>query len=195
MDERFTLLIEKMELLNKHADKVQKEIDNKFDSVQQTQQEIDEKVGEVNASVKSITDDFVSGAETLRKELSESSNETIKEVDTFLTKTEALLNEANSKNKSSIESLVLSVSEKSKEIFAIYDELEMMRSAQTEFKLFLEDSKKQFTTALKILNKEYREEIEKHDFSQINEDVDALFERMEKLEKHSHKHAFGGTKI
>jgi hypothetical protein len=195
MDERFTLLIEKMELLTERADQVQKEIENKFVSVSQTQQEIDGKVAEINLDIKSITEDFVSGAESLKKQLAEDSEGKIKEVSSFLSNAESLLNETNTKYQKNVEALVLTVIEKSKEIFEIYDELEAMRSAQTEFKLFLESSKSEFSVALNKLNKEYREKVEAHDFSRINEDVDDLFERIEKLEKHAHKHAFGGTKI
>jgi len=195
MDERFTLLIEKMELLTERADRVQKEIENKFASVSQTQQEIDGKVEEINLDIKTITEEFVTSAELLKNQLAEVSAGKIEEMSSFLTNAESLLNETNAKYQKNVEALVLTVSEKSKEIFEIYDELEAMRSAQTEFKLFLESSKGEFSLALNKLNKEYREKMEAHDFSQISEDVDDIFDRIEKLEKHAHKHAFGGTKI
>jgi len=195
MDERFTLLIEKMELLTEQADRVQKEIENKFASVSQTQQEIDGKVAEINLDIKSITEDFVSGAESLKKQLSEDSEGKIEEMSSFLSNAESLLNETNARYEKNVEALVLTVSEKSKEIFEIYDELEAMRSAQDKFKHFLEDSKKEFSVALNKLNKEYREVMGKYDFTKINDDVGDLFDRIEKLEKYAHKHSFGGTKV
>jgi hypothetical protein len=195
MDERFTLLIEKMELLTERADQVQKEIENKFTSVSQTQQEIDGKVEEINLDIKSITEEFVSGADLLKKQLAEVSTGKIEEMSSFLTNAESLLNETNTKYQKNVEALVLSVSEKSKEIFEIYDELEAMRSAHTEFKLFLESSKSEFSVALNKLNKEYRKKMKEHDITQINESVDDLVERVKKMEKHAHRHSFSGTKI
>ena len=195
MDERFTLLIEKMELLTERADEVQKEIENKFVSVSQTQQEIDGKMGEINLEIKTITKDFVSNAESLTKQLVENSDNKIGEMDSFLTKAESLLKETNAKYQKNVEALVLSVSDKSKEIFEIYDELESMRSAQTAFQLFLEDSKKQFTVDLNTLNSEYREVMKKNNFNELVSQMNDLYDRIGKLEKHAHKHSFGGTKI
>jgi hypothetical protein len=195
MDERFTLLIEKMELLTERADQVQKEIENKFASVSQTQQEIDGKVEEINLDIKSITDEFISGTDSLKKQLAEDSHGKIEEVSSFLSNAESLLNETNAKYQKNVEALVLNVSEKSKEIFEIYDELEAMRSAQTEFNSFLEESKKQFTVALNTLNSEYREVMKKNNFKELVSQMNDFYDRIGKLEKHAHKHAFGGTKI
>ncbi len=195
MDERFTLLIEKMELLSEEAGRVQKEIENKFASVNQTQQEIDGKVEEINSDIKSITDQFSESAEELTKQLAENSETKIGEMNRFLEKAESLLNDTNSKYQKNVETLVLTVADKSEEIFEIYDELESMRTAQTEFQLFLEDSKKQFTVALNTLNSEYREFMKKNNFKELVSQMNDFYDRIGKLEKHAHKHAFGGTKI
>ena len=91
--------------------------------------------------------------------------------------------------------LIKSIEDKSKEILKIYDELNNIKKTQNDaVKTFgkLADEQKELMDEFKEQTKKL---VKESDMGNLIDIVSSFDTRVQKLENHAHKHAFGGTKI
>ena len=94
-----------------------------------------------------------------------------------------------------VKNLITSIDEKSKEILKIYDELDNIKKIQQDaVKTFGEiaGNQKELTSDFK---KKSTELLSNSDIGNLMHIVESFQSRVTKLEKHAHKHTFGGNKI
>ena len=153
------------------------------------------KLEALNDTIASATNDFGEKGETLREELSEQISNEISKSDTALLSAENAVKNIQSSYEEKVGTLIKDVTDKSSEIFFIYDELEKIKDTKDEYVEFLDSAKKQYESTLKKSVNKFDEVMKSADYPVLVDTIKKLTSRLERLESHAHKHAFSGTKI
>ncbi len=195
MDERFTLLIEQMSELKEHADSVQKDITSTFAIVKTAQDEISQKLANLNTQIAEVINQFKSDGESLRDELSESVAAEIAESRKAISAAEESVKAIDNQYQTRVNSLISDISDKSKEILTIYHELDSIKIKKGEYSDFLKSAETEYRQSLESLKAEFKKAMQNSEFPKIVNQLEKLTPRIDRLEAHAHKHTFGGTKI
>ena len=195
MDERFTLLIEQMNDLKENAATVQKDMMTVFEQVKEAQVEISQKLDSIDKQISQRLDQFRSDGEALAKELSEKIDSKIAESNTAISDLDKTKTEAENAYQSKVDSLIGEISSKSSEIMSIYNELDKIKTKKAEYSEFLTKAEIEYKQSLESLKAEFEKATKNSEFPRIMELVEKLKPKVEHLEKHAHKHNFGGVKI
>jgi len=195
MDERFTLLIEQMESLQENAQAVQKDIKDTFTTVKSVQGEINTKLDSLNAQISDVIDQFKQDSESLQKILSDDVEVNVAAAKNAVSSAEDAVDKINKEYQSRVDTLVNEISGKSTEILTIYNELESIKIKKDEYSEFLKQAETEYHESLESLKAEFKKAMENSEFPKIVAQLEKLTPRIDRLEKHAHKHTFGGTKI
>jgi len=167
-EEKFKATLEKLEV-------------NKFDAL--------------NDKISSVTTDFDEKGDTLRKELSEQVSNEVSKSDAAILSAQNAVQSIKTNYEEKVGTLIKEVTDKSSEIFFIYDELEKIKTTRDEYAEFLVLAKNQYESAFKTFKNEFDEVMKSADYPVLVDKIEKLTSRLERLESHAHKHSFGGTKI
>jgi chromosome segregation ATPase len=153
------------------------------------------KLDSLNDKISSATADFSEKGETLRNELSEQVSNEISKSDEAIISAESAVKGIQSNYEEKVGSLIKEVTDKTSEIFFIYDELDKIKAAKDEYTDFLVSTENQFKSTLKTFKNEFDEVMKSADYPVLVDKIKKLTARLELLESHAHKHSFSGTKI
>ena len=153
------------------------------------------KLETLNDTIAAATNDFGEKGETLRKELSEQISNEVSKSDVAISSAEEAVKSIQANYEEKVGTLIKEVTDKSSEIFFIYDELEKIKKTKDEYADFLASSEKQYETTLMTFKKKFDEVMKSGDYPVLVDKIEKLTSRLERLESHAHKHAFSGTKI
>ncbi len=195
MDERFKKVINKMDDQTKKAVDLQKQISSLLADVKKTQKDIDGKVDKVNFELEKTLSNFEKEAADVFDGIKSEFEKQKAGADDVVSDSVGKLDTLQKKYESQVKDLIGSIDEKSSEILKIYDELENIKKIQHEaVKTFGEISDNQ-----KELIADFKEKtiklISESNIGNVIKVVESFQSRIAKLEKHAHKHTFGGNKI
>ena len=142
-----------------------------------------------------LTSEFEEKTKNLLGEFSKQIQNEISKSTTAVSSVKTTVKDLQTKYELKIETLIKEVSEKSSEIFFIYDELENIKTTKSEYANSLESAEKQLGSTLKTFKNDFEEVMQNADFPTIVDKISKLTSRLDRLEKHAHKHSFAGTKI
>jgi len=153
------------------------------------------KLDDFNDKITSVTTGFVEKGDTLRKELSEQVSNEITKSDAAIISAEEAVTAIQSKYEENVATLIKEVTDKSSEIFFIYDELEKIKTTKDAYVESLASTEKRFESALITFKTRFEAVMDSADYPALVNKIKKLTSRLERLEGHAHKHSFGGTKI
>lgn len=195
MDDRFDKVIKKMDEQTEKAVDLQNQISTLFDDVKKTQADIEGKVSDITIKLEEIFTNFEkeSGAvfADIKSEFEKQKTGADELALDALGKLKSLQDEYDGK----VKNLITSIEGKSEEILKIYDELDKIKKIQQEAATTfgeLADTQKDLTSDFKEKSTEL---LKNSDIGNLMHIVESFESRVAKLEKHAHKHTFGGNKI
>ena len=195
MDERFDKVINKMDEQTEKAVEVQEKVSALFGDVEKTQKDIDGKVDKITEGLEKTFTNFEKESKTIfddiKSEFDKQKTGADKAVSDALGKLKSLQDDYEGR----VKNLITSIDEKSKEILKIYDELENIKKVQQEAATAfgeLADTQKELISNFKEKSTEL---LSNSDIGNLMHIVETFQSRVTKLEKHAHKHTFGGNKI
>ena len=182
------------ELSEKGVD-LQKQVSTLFDNVKKTQKDIDGKVDKVNLELEKILSNFEKEAGAVFDGIKSEFDKLKTGADESVSDALGKLRSLQDKYEEKVKNLLQSIDEKSKDILKIYDELDNIKKIQQDaVKTFGEiaDNQKELTSDFKEKSTEL---LSNSDIGNLMQIVESFQSRVTKLEKHAHKHTFGGNKI
>ena len=195
MDERFDKVINKMDEQTEKAVEVQEKVSALFGDVKKTQKDIDDKVDDITQELEKTLTNFEKESKTvfddIKSEFDKQQTGADEAVSDALGKLKSLQDDYEGK----VKNLITSIDEKSKEILKIYDELENIKKVQQEAATSfgeIADTQKELISDFKEKSTEL---LSNSDIGNLMHIVETFQSRVTKLEKHAHKHTFGGNKI
>lgn len=195
MDDRFDKVIKKIDEQTEKAVDLQNQISTLFDDVKKTQADIEGKVSDITIKLEEIFTNFEkeSGAvfADIKSEFEKQKTGADELALDALGKLKSLQDEYDGK----VKNLITSIEGKSEEILKIYDELDKIKKIQQEAATTfgeLADTQKDLTSDFKEKSTEL---LKNSDIGNLMHIVESFESRVAKLEKHAHKHTFGGNKI
>ncbi|MBC8213224.1 MAG: hypothetical protein H8E71_01075 [Candidatus Marinimicrobia bacterium] len=195
MDERFDKVINKMDEQTEKAVEVQEKVSALFGDVKKTQKDIDGKVDDITQELEKTLTNFEKESKTvfddIKSEFDKQQTGADEAVSDALGKLKSLQDDYEGK----VKNLITSIDEKSKEILKIYDELENIKKVQQEAATSfgeIADTQKELISDFKEKSTEL---LSNSDIGNLMHIVETFQSRVTKLEKHAHKHTFGGNKI
>lgn len=195
MDERFDKVINKMDEQTEKAVEVQEKVSALFGDVKKTQKDIDGKVDDITQELEKTLTNFEKESKTvfddIKSEFDKQQTGADEAVSDALGKLKSLQDDYEGK----VKNLITSIDEKSKEILQIYDELENIKKVQQEAATSfgeIADTQKELISDFKEKSTEL---LSNSDIGNLMHIVETFQSRVTKLEKHAHKHTFGGNKI
>lgn len=195
MDKRFDKVINKMDEQTEKAVEVQEKVSALFGDVKKTQKDIDGKVDDITQELEKTLTNFEKESKTvfddIKSEFDKQQTGADEAVSDALGKLKSLQDDYEGK----VKNLITSIDEKSKEILKIYDELENIKKVQQEAATSfgeIADTQKELISDFKEKSTEL---LSNSDIGNLMHIVETFQSRVTKLEKHAHKHTFGGNKI
>ena len=195
MDKRFENAIIKMESLSGKAKELQENVTAQFAKVQKDQDIIDTKLIKVNKEIEKALDSFQKETEMKIKYHNDSIEKLKSDSDKSFESISEVTQKVQDDYSERINKLIKSINNKSKEILKIYDELDNIKRIQKDaIKTFgkLADEHKEL---MEGFNEKTKKIVKESDMGNLIEIISKFDTRVQKLEKHAHKHTFGGTKI
>ena len=195
MDKRFKKVINNMDELSEKGVDLQKQVSTLFDNVKKTQKDIDGKVDKVNLELEKILSNFEKEAGAVFDGIKSEFDKLKTGADESVSDALGKLRSLQDKYEEKVKNLLQSIDEKSKDILKIYDELDNIKKIQQDaVKTFGEiaDNQKELTSDFKEKSTEL---LSNSDIGNLMQIVESFQSRVTKLEKHAHKHTFGGNKI
>ncbi len=195
MDKRFQKVIENMDDLASRSENLLEEINVVFSKVKDTQNETNGKLDVINSKFKNSISDFESESKRIFSDVNQVIEEKkTKMVDSIETIQNAL-NQIDEEYKQKVGTLVQSIDKKSKEIFEIHTELENIRMIQQDAISKFDELSEKHNSIIESFKKNQEQLLDDSLIGKLKTIVESYEKRIQKLEKHAHKHAFGGTKI
>ena len=171
MEEAETILSEKLESVN-----------NKM--AQGLDASIEKRISGLAENSKSILDETSSNATSI-----------LNNAQAELEKKESGLDDLNSLYESKANELIKSIKSKSGQITTIYDELENIRETNKKYKSLLEATEGNSEIVFENMKKEFDRIKDAAKSLTTISHLEALDKKVEKLEKHAHRHNFGGKPV
>ena len=195
MDERFNKVINKMDEQTEKTVEIQEKVSALFGDVEKTQKEIDGKVDKITKELEKTFTNFEKESKTVFDDIKSEFDKQKTGADEAVSDALGKLKSLQDDYEGRVKNLITSIDEKSKEILKIYDELENIKKVQQEAATAfgeLADTQKELISNFKEKSTEL---LSNSDIGNLMHIVETFQSRVTKLEKHAHKHTFGGNKI
>jgi len=195
MDERFDKVINKMDEQTEKAVDVQEKVSALFGDVKKTQKEIDGKVDKIKKELEKTFINFEKESKTVFDDIKSKFDKQKIGADEAISDALGKLKSLQDDYEGKVKNLITSIDEKSKEILKIYNELENIKIVQQEAATSfgeIADTQKELISDFKEKSTEL---LSNSDIGNLMHIVESFESRVTKLEKHAHKHTFGGNKI
>jgi hypothetical protein len=194
MDKKFDNVIIKMEDLITRSSELQVNIQKSFSKVSKTQNEIDNKIININEELAKTFKKMSTESENLFSKIKEDIAVKNTEFSEVKKKFEHLLNDLHDTYNKKVDALVSSINERSDKVLTIFNELEKIKQIQQEAKDSFKAMSEEQQNIINTL-KEQNTGIEKDTIMKLKKQVDANELKIKELEKYKHKHKFGGIKV
>jgi len=122
-------------------------------------------------------------------------NDMIESVQKNQDQNQVKFNQLSTKYEHKVDELIERIHSRSEEINSIYTELESIRETDRGFKKALEASTEAGKNTLADFHKQFNSLKKSMESSELIANIEALGRKLDRLEKHAHKHNFGGIPI
>ena len=195
MDERFDKVINKMDEQTEKAVDVQEKVSALFGDVKKTQKEIDGKVDKIKKELEKTFINFEKESKTVFDDIKSKFDKQKIGADEAISDALGKLKSLQDDYEGKVKNLITSIDEKSKEILKIYDELENIKKVQHEAATSFGEIANTQKELISDFKEKSTELLSNSDIGNLMHIVESFESRVTKLEKHAHKHTFGGNKI